>query len=897
MKKIFRCLLTFSLAFSALIFVTPSSAVDKTPISDYGNNAIRELATCLRTSESLDVFYLIDASSSLEKTDPKNLRADIIAQDIKRWAQIGEVLPNLTINVAGAKFSAQAQFLANWQSLTTVNASSVAKRFTSTIDNSHLSNFTNWRTGLERAYGELSTRPSSCKAVIWFTDGGLWSPGNNRKDSLKDLAYLCGSASDGDVPHDSSSAGLMADIRRAGIHVYGILLHTGKDSESEEPFYRSLMKPLIEESGNVTPIGKLPSGQKAMKCGENLLGNEKTYASGAFLEATSAADVAFKFMKIPAIVSGATEANCHKDGRFEVDPGISKIEFATDATSWRILDSDEKIFASSASVGDYGTTSKLSLPNLKSSEVWTFKYSGGQGLCSLYVYPELYLELHDKALVSGRESSITGQFFSSLTSHEKVDLSIYKSSNLSAVLDGLSVPANLNTEIGSFEIPNYKPAAGLKTVDVGATLKLETEHYKLDPISFEVPKSIYPDTLLPEIGRIKFNSELAGKDGVAQATVTVKPPSDTSFASKVCFNQPKVIGDHQNESAGKSINRESKWAWAFGGLDSNRCIEFLRGVNREQQVSFKLSNDQQADSHGEALFDYVYSAGADGIVTAKDSQTASFTSSEIRNQGLFWFWLFIALLVGFLVPVSILNILNYMNAFYSSSDLLRAEIPVRFDPLSKTFTASGVDVYNSDALISYFNPVTLSSSKVRQFSDPSGNSLGAINTKLNNAVIDLKAKVVLWKPLSGPHFSSSPRENSFTIVKEAEGIQADGSQNLTTSRLSKLVYLHVDKTALQAANGTNAQIDATLVVFAPKSILAGDTSLVTDAMASQTISERLNALLETKAKLSVTETDSIPKIISTRDEDDFGSASSIVTPSNKPIVPSDNGATGDIDFS
>jgi hypothetical protein len=125
------------------------------------------------------------------------------------------------------------------------------------------------------------------------------------------------------------------------------------------------MQPLLEESGDVTRVGELPRGSAEMKCGENLLGEDKTYASGAFLEATSAADVALKFMKIPAIVSGATEVICQKDGKFFVDPGISQIEFATDATSWKIIDSKDKVFASSASVGDFGTTSKLALPDIE----------------------------------------------------------------------------------------------------------------------------------------------------------------------------------------------------------------------------------------------------------------------------------------------------------------------------------------------------------------------------------------------------------------------------------------------------------------------------------------------------------------------------------------------------
>ena len=207
-KKILTSIVAAALILSSgLVPANSAYKASGADLSDYGKNSISELATCLRTSETLDVFYLVDASTSLETSDPKNQRSGIIAQDIVRWADITQIQPNLKVQVAGALFNESTSKIADWQRLDSANAPRVASKFTSFINNRNLGNYTNWRAGLQEAYDQMQRSDAECKAVIWFTDGGLWSATGSqpRIESLTDLEALCGPSKSGDVTRNPSS--------------------------------------------------------------------------------------------------------------------------------------------------------------------------------------------------------------------------------------------------------------------------------------------------------------------------------------------------------------------------------------------------------------------------------------------------------------------------------------------------------------------------------------------------------------------------------------------------------------------------------------------------------------------------------------------------------------------
>jgi hypothetical protein len=908
LKKLFVLMILPGLLVLGFNF-DPTRAEESTELSPYGSSAIGELAGCLRTSNSLDVYYLIDASLSLKETDPNNERAKIISQDLARWSDIGAALPDLEINVAGSKFNATTSYLSGWQNLTAQNAKTVAASFTSSINNGNLGNYTNWRVGIDKAYSELKNRNTSCKVMIWFTDGGLWSA-EPRINSLKDLEYLCGPAAINDVSKESSSDGLMAQVRRSGIHVFGIMLKDSdakksmtKKERDEESYYSSLMKPVVEEAGSVTAS----PGHKAadMKCGENLEGEEKTYASGAFLQGASAAEVAFKFMKIPALVAGGTVETCQQNGNFAVDPGIGKIEFQTDAKSWQILNSKGEIFKTSEDVKAVNTTTKLALPKLTKPEEWKFVHSGGSGICSLYVYPEIYLELHDKALVTGRESSITGQFFGSLTSHEKVDFSIYEKVSLQATVENESRSVHLENKTGSFEISNYTPSSGKESISVSATLKLETEHYKLNPVTFRLNSRVVSSAGLPDVSKIQFISSISGSKGQAVAKTLVKAPTQVKGESWVCFRDPEVIADDQSGFGGKPTDRGKSWTWKNTGLNNENCVHFSIGANRDQEVSFSVSNKIQANARSEALFAYQIIAND---LELKDSQTAKFETQEQTSPLAFWIWFVLSLILGLAIPGLILGYLNYRNAAYQTDGLYRAEIPVEYDSESGNFRALDFNASDFESAIRYFNAAIYPSMKTKSLSDPPENSYAGVNTILHSPVIQLTARNSWLNPMRGPIFTSKPLPGNTTISSTGEKPSKSGEQVLTSNRLNRFAYLVFDSNKLAAAAHQRHNIKGVLVVMAGESIRAGDFTAVHEALTSPTMNEKLQELVISLEKelpsanmpeLQKTDTQMEQFLRQNHNEGElnFGSNSDSISSSYPQPKNKENDSTTDLDFS
>lgn len=840
MKRLFIAMVASLFIFSGLVAPQVATASDT---SEYGKQSIADLVTCLNTAESLDVFYLVDSSTSLKQTDPKNERTKIISEDIRRWADVGTLRPNVKIQVAGALFSSSTARIADWQDLNAGNANSVADQFAKQINNNNLSNYTNWRAGLEEAFDQHKTRSSDCKVVIWFTDGGLWSS-DPRSESLDDLEALCGPANNGDVTRSASSQGIMAQMRSAGIRVFGILLNVGSDTEKDEAFYRSLMQPVIEEKGQVTSGSGLPSGE--ITCGENLPAEERDYATGAFLEAQSAADVAYKLLDVS--IGDSTKVDCSKNGEFWVDPGIDAVEFATDASAWRITDSKGAVRAS-WSGSQKTTTGKIAIPDLKEPEKWKFTPAGVSKICSLYVSPEIYMSLHDKSLISGKQGSITGQFVKSLTSNQIADLSVYKSVEFSAKIDGKAFDSSLNKKTGTFEIKSYTPPASSESAKVQATLTLKTAHYNLNTLNLDKSKEIYSAGVLPEVGSIKFVSDLVGAKGKAIAEVTVKAPTAQGVSSNVCFTNFNVISDGQDESAGKATDRSKNWNWTTGGLDANGCIEFLNGTNRDQKVTFELSNPTQANAQGEALFNYKISSG--DIADLKDSQTAAFGTQAETNSWLFLFWFVVLLFAGLAIPFAILTLFNRSNSvIYVPVGTTRAEFEIRLDTKEKTINLvlpedEGLDVQATSA----FFKVDSVPKGSKEFNEPEGK-----RTKLPK-LMKFSAKPPLW-PLSQPSFTAmslSPEHAVFLHrISTGPPKKLSDAQILKDGNVSRITYIAVHGKSAEESLRVGQQVRGSLVVFSQRSSKASEanTKLINSTIFDK---ELVNSVFEWIASLKIQE--------------------------------------------
>ena len=419
------------------------------------------------------------------------------------------------------------------------------------------------------------------------------------------------------------------------------------------------------------------------------------------------------------------------------------------------------------------TTGPVKIPEIKEPEKWTFK-TVDANICALYVFPEIYMSLHDKSLISGKRGSITGQFVKSLTSNQIADLSVYKSVEFSAKVDGKAFDSSLNKKTGTFEIKNYTPPASSESAKVQATLTLKTTHYNLKTLNLDKAKNIYPAEVLPEVGSIKFVSDLVGAKGKATAEVTIKAPTAQGVSSSVCFVDPQVISDGQDETAGKATDRSKNWFWTKGGLDANGCVEFLNGTNRDQKVTFELSNKTQANALGEALFKYKISSG--DIADLRDSQTAEFGTQSETSSWLFWFWFIVLLFAGLAIPFGILWWFNSKNArFTIGPGTFRGVIGLRLDLENQRLLVNNEAGRLTDAqvgLVFYRQDENLSGSKTK----PDG-------------PVSLEAKSPLW-PLAAPKFLASLNTSKTLLAGRLRSSGFfDEVQRLTSGRVSSFAYV------------------------------------------------------------------------------------------------------------
>jgi hypothetical protein len=810
MRKVFAILAGAAVFVSGLIGLSSSAlAADTgTNLSPYGDSTMQDVASCLRTANQLDVFYLIDNSKSLGPdaksgttgTDPGYLRADIVAQDIKRWADILAIQPSLKIRVAGSFFAATATPLASWTELSKSNASAVASKFRSTIKSKQLDFYTNWTAGLKDAYSNLDDSPAECKALVWFTDGGLWSA-DPRSNSLKDLAVLCGSLNSAN--HISSLAGaegLMASIRRANINIFGIMLSPEgtalSTGEKDEDYYKSLMQPLVEETGpGISGAGDLPSG--TLVCGEKASAEDRTYATGAYLKAVSAAQIAYSFLLLNSKVAGGTAQVGEAGGKFWLDPGIKSFEILTSAKNWTVEDGSGKVIMASGSRDLLGTTGRIAVRKLKEPEQWRFKSDAPY---TVVVYPELYLRLHDNAVFTGRESHVTGQFVSNLSTGEPANLSEFTKSAISVTVNGKPVKAAI-TPSGVFSLASYTPFRGQQALQIRATLTVQTEHHPdLAPLRFELTQPILQSQTLPSVGVIAFKRPLVGSKSSANAHFSIAGPASGQSGS-VCFSKPAVMADNQDQSAGKATNRAFDWDLTFQGLDPRGCVTVPAGETTH--VLTTAANGVQADSHVQLLYSYSLSAGDGSQV--KDSQSVNLDTRRNTQGGLFWLWFIGLSLLSLLIPYAVLHAISAPAArIYASRGLDRASVPFTYYVDSKYIAnAAGSTT---------FDPVEAS----KAFVQPSRSVPEAGVSSYTDAEtgVTITGKRSRW-PLNPPifTFAAPPGVIAVPVGQSADSTRISReSSRLSNGKLADLAFVVLDADAAIKVASTR-QASGNLIVF------------------------------------------------------------------------------------
>lgn len=680
-----------------------ATAVEVSPVAE---RAFEDVTTCLTSGreKSLDVFYLIDQSGSLSRTDPDQVRVEIIRNSV---AELGSfVEQGINVRVAAAGFGDGVRSLKDWE---VVDSPTSAVALGDSLSQQILqasgtyTDRTDWEAGLRFAKQSLDESINSCAMMIWFTDGAI----NPRSgDPLASLSALCRpDITVAGVPSGPSRYGLMQEFRAAGIPIFGVFLSNDQDSEasSDQRWLTGFMKPLVEGRAEVPAVADRPGGE--LICGEVDANGfaPPGQANGAFIDAADPVLLAFQFLRIGGQISGGT-GSAITDGRFVVPQGTAGFQVIVSATDWALTGPEGSLLsANDAAPGTVeatqsGGATKLTVAvGADESLVGQWQLATSAEYSELFLYTGLTIELdRDKVstILSDFDNTLTGrvvrtQDFQSLP----VDLGLYADSNftMSLLEDGTLVNQDIDldyTPDGQFKIERFNPGRQSGELELWLTLNLGDS---FQPITSRFNLSIVDKTSLatPASDVIEL-SVLEGPSGVATGVLTITGPN-VSSASTFCLSREPNRLDDTLLRGEQPIERVADFNWTFAGLTptpSGNCVDV--GQDETKIVTIEARNPTQANSA--ITSSWQVTSTTPGTAAAFDAPLTIVFESTTQSNRAVEIGTVIALLIGgLLLPLAVMWLINWVGTrFLPMESVMRASFPVAVDssgPFSKLLLA------------------------------------------------------------------------------------------------------------------------------------------------------------------------------------------------------------------
>ena len=701
----------FALGLSALFVAASFSATSSVSataaeVSPVAERAFEDVTTCLTSGreKSLDVFYLIDQSGSLARTDPDEVRVEIIRNSV---AELGSfVEQGINVRVAAAGFGDGVRGLKGWEPVESSAAAVALGESLSLkiLDASGIyTDKTDWEAGLRFAKQALNESVDSCAMMIWFTDGAV----NPRSgDQLASLSSLCRpDITVGEIPSGPSTYGLMQEFRSAGIPIFGVFLSNDKDSEasSDELWLTGFMKPLVEGRAQVPAVADRPGGE--LTCGEVDVNGfaPPGQANGAFIDAADPVLLAFQFLKIGGQISGGNGIAITK-GRFVVPQGTAGFQVIVSSTDWALTGPEGSEFSASDTAprgvvaAQSGGATKVSVGvGADESLVGQWQLATSAEYSELFLYTGLTIELdRDKVstILSDFDNTLTGrivrtQEFKSLP----VDLELYADSNfnMSLLEDGVLVSQDIDLEYtndGQFKIERFNPGSQSGELELWLTLSLGDS---FQPITSRFNLKIVDKTSLatPASDVIEL-SVLEGPSGVATGVLTITGPN-VSSASTFCLSREPNRLDDTLVRGEQPIGRSADFGWTFAGLTSTpngNCVDVAQ--DETKTITIEARNPTQANSV--ITSSWQVTSTTPGTAAAFEAPlTIEFESVTQSNRAVEIVAIIALLIGGLLLPLVVMWLINWVGTrFLPMDSVMRASFPVTVDssgPFSKLLWA------------------------------------------------------------------------------------------------------------------------------------------------------------------------------------------------------------------
>ena len=667
-------------------------------LSPTAERAMAQIAACSADADQLLVQVVVDESGSLLETDPTDQRVAGIVSAIDVLAGLrAEAAGELEVELNLALFAERYTELASWAPLDPESAERLRSVASATLPTRDRGAYTDYRAALNGARTSLDARAAalggtSCKVVLWFTDGALDVRGDGEPAALSEIC----------APN-----GVADGLRASGISVVALALFS--EVGSVTPEQRAQLRAIAEGAADGVTCGESPVPSDA--------------AAGAYLRADDAGALRRLFAGIGALLEGGTQSEtrfCPSDRcadgvlDFPVDRGISGLELIVDAAAGtpapRLVDPEGDVYDLVAGTHEapWGTVAVTARDGLTVAELafddvdgahvgpWSADLADlGQATADLFYFWGAQLDVTAPGgLVVGETSdvevvlSVNGQ---------PVSPSWYEELDVELMVEGVSVLLSESADglSGTVEFPGEGAPAEL-VFTATASARSAPSGVRLAPVSATVPLATRLPASFPTIAPTRVTvptiETLEGSTAVVTLTGSDRGPT------RVCLGDVSVAGP---ADAGR-----------IAVTASPECVDLAADEVRDWTLTVRP--ESMADGRVAGEVDLVLT-GAD----AGDETTMSvgLTSAMVRpvDEPLRWLLVVGLVLLSLVLPLALLAVSNWWLGRFRLTHLSRvASVPVRV-------TATGLEPRRADGDMTLidpddFGPVGLGEVRRRRFS-------------------------------------------------------------------------------------------------------------------------------------------------------------------------------------
>lgn len=707
MKKILSITTSLLVAFG-LMTAGAGAASAGPDISDWGKEAVQQIATCVNSSGQKDVvnvLFLIDESGSLNWNDSQNLRVEGLKAALDQFASIATYRPYFTINRAFSSFAEDFRVVngKGWAELNEKSLQGDKNWIDSEVPDLTSGQTTDYARALSGAYNYMKPQitANSCNILLWFTDGAL-NAGPSVTSAPTTIATekayqdICavnprtGAATGGEAIIDK--------FRKSGINIQGILLRNTdvisnpekydltKAEVEDESRGMTYFKPIVEYSGNVDTAYFNGNSQRQINCGSAV------GAKGVVTEVGDPIDIIWPPTQFECITSSGRVIE-PIGGSINIDPGFTRFKASALKDGFSLKNATGQVLANSkgASVADVQTSyfgadeAAISVSgNILDGSVlapgkWTFttKDYARSVFCG---YLDLGIEIKNDPCYEGESCSFNGEV---TQIGRAVDFADYKSKNLrygfiDSTNQSISYSALSMDGSGRFKA-SFNPTGRtdslgfanlIVTLDVTTKSGYEFTFSAIQQVQ-PLPPGLYPEVNPNPIKTTDFTNPLDGKRGAATVPLTIKGPSRTN--GEVCFKDLEVRTDpNPNRVNGYEATLDGK------NLKDIDCIPVASGASLNYILEIK--NPDAEDGVVSGFIPVVFKS--DGQEDIAGQVPIAFESKVKIDSLRFWIIFTLCMLLGLLLPLTVLKILQLRAARIAVSPLSKATTPV-------VLTASG----------------------------------------------------------------------------------------------------------------------------------------------------------------------------------------------------------------